>query len=90
MKSILFKMRCEYLITEHPVHIPPANHQIQSAKGQIGSLKMDISFRIQTLLSKTSLTEQTLNAATVIVYEEILSDTFDLLSVNLPIVIDKI
>ena len=80
----------EYLETEHPVQMPPANHQMQSAKGQFESLKMDISSRIQTLLSKTSPTEQILNAATVTVYEGILSETCKLLTVNLPMLVDKI
>ena len=36
----------EYLETEHPVHMPPANHQMQSAKGHFESLKMDIIMKV--------------------------------------------
>ena len=71
-----------YLESEHPAPTPDADQLLQLTKGQLESLKMDITSRIQLLLSKTSPTTQSLNTASVKVYEELYSEMNQLFSTS--------
>ena len=81
----MFKILTSWSIFDalHPVEAPPLNIQLQLIKGQFESLKIDITSRLETLLSKTSKATQVLNPASVTVYDEILSETSTLFNTDL-------
>ena len=73
----------QYIQTLHPSSPTPDEQQLTVLKGQFESLKLDVSSRLDVLLSKTAPTTQSLNPTSVKMYEGLLNDAQKLLSVDL-------
>ena len=80
----------QYLESLHTVPDHVAINQLQKTKGKFESLKMDISSCINMLLSKTSPTTQSLNSASVQVYEGLLPEIYHLFTTDLQVLTNKL
>ena len=80
----------EYLETAHPTPALPINHQLEATKGQFDSLTLDIDSRIEVLLSKTLPSAQTLNSASLDVYDGLFDEMHHLFTTELQSLTDKL
>ena len=80
----------QYLESEHPTPVLPTDHQLETTKGQFESLSLDINSRIEVLLSKTLPTTQTLNTASLDVYDGLFTEMHRLFTTDLQLLMDKL
>ena len=87
--DILQELYDSFMEQLHPA-VTAGDQQLAALQGQFESLKLDVSSRFDTLLTKTSSANQILNSTALKVYEGLYTEVHQLFSVELPSLSNKI